>query len=177
MLVRSAAISGFPGVQVRAWTSDDPGDVPPGVDPGELATARPELVVPLLRMDVLAPAILLVLFQGRPAMVWLEEPHHGVQLGLEESDAGWTVPVRDSTGHETGASVAVPMRPGPVDGVVDVAGLRNALDAAAPLPATRGAAAVALSLLQAPSRQRFAESAQPAIGARSAPRRRSRDRR
>jgi hypothetical protein len=157
-LLRSAAVSGWPGLQVRAWSSADPADVPLGVDPGELAAARPDLVVPLLRMEQLSPSVLLVLLSGEPTMVWLEEPHHGVQLGLEESAAGWSVPVRTGTGDETGASVAVPMRAGPVPGVVDVAGLRAVLDAADHLPTPRGSAAIALALLQAPSRQRFVAS-------------------
>ncbi len=158
-ILRSAAVSGFPGIQVRAWTSDSVADIPLGVDPAELATARPDLVVPVLRLEQLAPSVLFALFSGEPRLVWLEEPHHGVQLGLEEAGAGWTVPIRSGTGRETGASVPVPLRTGPVPGVVDVAALRAALDAADGLPAARGSAAVALALLQPPSRQRFAASA------------------
>jgi hypothetical protein len=160
-LLRSAAVTGWPGIQVRAWTSDDPADVPPGVDPAELEADHPELVVPLLRLAQLSPSVLLALFDGVPRLVWLEEPHHGVQLGLEADGPGWRVPVRDAQGRETGQTVAVPMRSGAVDGVVDVAGLAGALDDAAPLPAARGSAGVALALLQAPSRQRFAAGAAP----------------
>ena len=154
-LLRSAAVTGWPGLQVRAWTSDDPADVPLGVDPAELATDRPELVVPILRLALLSPSVLLALFDGVPRLVWLEEPHHGVQLGLEAAGTGWEVPVRDSSGIETGQRVAVPLRSGAVQGVVDVGGLARALDAAAPLPGGRGSAGIALALLQAPSRQRF----------------------
>jgi len=48
------------------------------------------------------------------------------------------------------------MRSGPVPGVVDVEALAAALDSAAPMGSARGSAGLALSLLQPPSRQRFA---------------------
>jgi hypothetical protein len=174
LLLRSAAVTGWPAMQVRAWASDDPADVPLGVDPGELATSRPDLVVPVLRMELLSPSVLIALFGGIPRLVWVEEPHHSVQLGVEEDGPGWSLPVRDTTGHETGASIPVPLRPGPVAGVVDVAALASNLDQASPLASPRGSAGVALELLQAPSRQRFAASAAAAdpLMTRPVPRRR-----
>ncbi|WP_344750697.1 hypothetical protein, partial [Micromonospora olivasterospora] len=154
-LLRSALVSGWPAMQIRAWASDLPADVPPGVDPDELAGRRPDLVVPLLRLQRLSPAVLLALFHGAPRLIWLQEPPQSVQFGLEPSGTGWRVPVRSAGGQEV-TSVPVPMRPGPVAGVVDVATLAGALDAAVSgSPPNRGAG-VALSLLQAPSRQRFA---------------------
>lgn len=159
-LLRSTLVSGWPAMEVRAWASDSPADVPPGCDPDALARLRPDLVVDLLRLERLSPSVLLALFRGVPRLVWLEEPPQSVQFGLEEDGAGWRAPIRDAAGHDVG-SVSVPMRPGPVGGVVDVAGLARALDAARPLPQPRGGAAVAWSLLQAPSRQRFGASAPP----------------
>ncbi|MCW3843308.1 hypothetical protein ONA70_24705 [Micromonospora yasonensis] len=160
-LLRSALVSGWPAMEVRAWASDSLADVPSGCDPDALARLRPDLVVDLLRLERLSPSVLLALFRGVPRLVWLEEPPQSVQFGLEEDGTGWRVPIRDAAGREVG-SVPVPMRTGStVDGVVNVAGLAGALDAARPLPHPRGGAAVALSLLQAPSRQRFAASAPP----------------
>ncbi|MFG2054382.1 hypothetical protein ACGFI9_10135 [Micromonospora sp. NPDC048930] len=156
-LLRSALVSGWPAMEVRAWTSDSLADVPSGADPDELARTRPDLVVELLRLERLSPSVLLALFRGVPRLVWLEEPPQSVQFGLEEDGAGWRVPIRDAAGREV-ASVPVPMRGA---GVVDVTGLAHALDAARPLPHPRGGAAVALSLLQAPSRQRFGASTPP----------------
>jgi hypothetical protein len=153
-LLRSALVSGWPAMQIRAWTSDLPADVPPGVDPDELAAERPELVVPLLRLQRLSPAVLLAVFHGTPRLVWLQEPPQSVQFGLEPGGTGWRVPVRSANGQEV-TTVAVPMRSGPVAGVVNVAALAQALDAAVPQSAPNRGAGIALSLLQAPSRQRF----------------------
>ncbi|WP_229402298.1 hypothetical protein [Micromonospora okii] len=157
-LLRSALVPGWPAMQIRAWASDLPADVPPGVDPDVLAAARPDLVVPLLRLQRLSPAVLLALFRGTPRLVWLQEPPQSVQFGLEPDGAGWRVPLRSAAGQETG-SVAVPMRAGPLAGVVDVAALAGRLNTAAPTSAPHRGAGVAVSLLQAPSRQRFAASA------------------
>lgn len=152
--LRSSVVSGWPGLQVRAFATDDPQVVIPGADPAELERTRPDLIVPILRLELLAPSVLLVLFGGVPRLVWLEEPHHGVQFGVE-TDNGFEIPVRDEQGSPVGSqSVTVPMRPGNL-GVIDVAGLAGALDQARPLPKPRGSAALALALLQAPSRQRF----------------------
>ena len=155
MLLNSALVSGWPGLKLCAWRSAAPADVPLGIDAGELAQARPELVVPLLRLERLSPSVLLVLFDGIPRLVWLEEPHHAVQFGLEEAGSGYQVALRDQQGHNIGNTVTVPMRSGVTQGVVDVAGLAAAMDQAQPLVRPRGSAALALQLLQAPSRQRF----------------------
>jgi hypothetical protein len=155
MLLNSALVSGWSGLKLCAWRSAAPADVPLGIDAGELAQARPELVVPLLRLERLAPSVLLVLFDGMPRLVWLEEPHQGVQFGLEEAGSGYQVALRDQQGHNVGKTVTVPMRSGVTQGVVDVAGLAAAVDQAQPLVRPRGSAALALQLLQAPSRQRF----------------------
>jgi hypothetical protein len=156
-LLRSALVSGWPATQIRAWASDDLADVPRDVDPSVLAASRPELVVPILRLERLSPAVLMVLFEGVPRLVWLEEPHHGVQYGVDAAGAGFTVTVRNAPGSV--ATVAVTMRAGSTSGVIDVTALAAAIDAARPLPHPRGSAALAAELLQAPARQRFTASA------------------
>jgi hypothetical protein len=154
-VLRSSLVSGWPGLQVRAFASDDPQLIPPGADPAELEQAHPELVIPILRLEQLAPSVLLVLFGGVPRLIWLEEPHHGVQFGVDSANGGLEIPLRDEQGEQVGSqTVAVPMRSASL-GVVDVAGLAAALDQARPLPQARRSAALALALLQAPSRQRF----------------------
>ena len=191
-LLRSALVSGWPGTQVRAWST---AAVPLGADPTEYAADHPDHVVPLLRVQRLSPAVLIVLFAGVPQLVWLEEPHHGVQLGVDVvydkpidngpidtvpidtvpvdarrvSGKHYTVPVRDEAGNPTGQTVPVPMRIAPfpggvvVDGVIDVAGLAAALDVARPLAEPRGSAAMGLALLQPPARQRFAGTAEERV--------------
>jgi len=153
-LLHSALVADWPGLSVRAFTTVA---VPQNADADEWEQAHPETVVPLLRLERLAPAVLLVLFDGAPALVWLEEPHHGVQLGVETDGNRAHVPLRGPTGDPLPVpEVAVPMRSGPVPGVVNVEALAAALDTAAPMGAARGSAGLALSLLQPPSRQRFA---------------------
>jgi hypothetical protein len=178
-LLRSTLVSGWPGTQVRGWTVQ----VPDGVDSDEYAADHPQQVVRILRIQRLSPAVLLVLFAGVPELVWIEEPHHGIQLGVNSRvvsgpgpgqdipvDTGgvvgratkgrvvshrvYSIEVRDSSGATTGASVDVPMRSGP-PGLVDVAQLASDLDDTLPLAAERGGAAMALALLQPPARQRF----------------------
>lgn len=157
LLLRSALVSGWPGMAVRAFRR---ADLPQQTDP---SSVPPEDVVPVLRMEQLAPSVLLVLFPVAPALVWFEEPHHGIQLGIDP--AGHVTVVtpagREMPSPEGGVLTAdVPMRQGAEElGVVDVAGLTTALaDTAAAHPGVApqgGAAALALQLLRPPVRQRF----------------------
>jgi len=147
VLIRSALVSGWPQLQLRAYsTTAIPSDANP-------AMLDPALSVPVLRMQRLDPSVLLVLFAGVPKLVWLEEPHHAIQLGVEPVSGGFQVRVRGADGKE-GAVVPVPMRD-PGRGVVDVLQLGQRLDAAARLAAPRKSAALALALTRAPARQRF----------------------
>lgn len=155
MLLRSRLVTDWPSLSVRAWFSSDPAEVPPGADPDQLQQARPDLAVPILRFEQLSPGIMLVLFDGIPRTVWLEEPHGSVQFGVERGQAAGSIDIRDEQGRDTPASVAVPLRPGPVGGVVDVAALAAAIDGARPLSQPRGSAGIALQLLRPPVRQRF----------------------
>jgi len=153
-LLRSALVADWPGLLVRAYTTTD---VPSGADPAQWERDHPETVVRLLRLERLAPSVLLALFDGVPALVWFEEPHHGVQMGVQVVGTGYQVPLRGPTGDPLPLpNVAVPLRTGSVPGVVDVEALAAALDQAAPLGTPRGSAGLALCLLQPPARQRFA---------------------
>lgn len=163
-LLRSALVSGWPGLTVRAFTRTDIGEQQ---DPATVDLAD---WVPILRMELLSPSVLIVLFSGAPALVWLEEPHHGIQLGVDPgneaeghtvnvvSPTGSEVPTVDSQGEVVPDQVDVPMRAG-VPGVVDVDGLvanLAAKHAAVPEVAPQGgSAALALQLLRPPWRQRF----------------------
>jgi hypothetical protein len=80
-LLRSAAVSGWPHMDVRAFKKT----VDPGVDP---ATVDPSIVLPLLRLERLSPSVLIALFQGVPELVWCEQPHHQVEFGIEETATG-----------------------------------------------------------------------------------------
>jgi hypothetical protein len=79
-VLRSAAVSGWPGLHVRAFN----------VDPTEGDTARYLEGDPrrmrLLRLERLAPAVLLCLFDGIPTVVHVEEPRQGVQFGFDDDE-------------------------------------------------------------------------------------------
>lgn len=168
LLLRSAAVSGWPQMDVRAFS----GDVPAGIDPSQVSDA---LIMPLLRLERLSPSVLVALFQGIPKLVWCEEPHHGVQFAVQEnSSGGFIIPVRDASGkavlpsNSSNNQLPVPFRTGGRR-VVAVAQLRKDIikkdqDLSAQpgmhhLPAQTGAAGYAISVLNPPWRQRFQNAA------------------
>ncbi len=151
-LLRSAAVSGWPQMEVRAF------DRVLEANPTEqdMEDAR----LPLLRLERLSPAVVLALFAGVPKLVWLEEPHHGVQFGVKHEGGHVVVFRRTRNGQadQTGDPVRVPLRTGGKN-VVHVAKLRERLDAAArtdtDMPLQTGSAMFALEVLDLPWRQRF----------------------
>jgi hypothetical protein len=153
-LLRSRAVSGWPGLHVRGFRPIGDEDTP----------------LRLLRMERLAPAVLLVLMDGVPRRVEIEEPRAGIQFGVDPPDpptaerpasSRW-VTVRDpGTGLPIGGrDVRVPFR-SDAPGVIDVTTLRQRLleDAPEELGDELSAAELALQLLQFPFRQEFGESA------------------
>ncbi len=74
-LLRSRAVSGWPALHVRAYrtpVADDSDDTLDGPDR-----------LHLLRLERLAPAVLLAIFDGVPATVHVEEPRTGLQFGVD----------------------------------------------------------------------------------------------
>jgi hypothetical protein len=170
-VVRSRAISGWPGVAVRAYrrNAEETG--------GDPLSGLEELR--LLRLERLAPAVLLALIDGVPDQVHLEEPRAGIQFGVDEepSSSGARIQValrHPGTGKRVQRSgkdvpVGVPFRSGS-PGVVAVSDLVAALleaDGKAPasgrvLGGSVGPAELALQMLQLPYRQVFGEDDAPA---------------
>jgi hypothetical protein len=149
-LLRSRAVSGWPGLHVRA-----------SHDGHQLQ---------LLRMERLAPAVLLVLLDGIPDRVVIEEPRSGVQFGVGPPSAGQpqaarSIVVRDpGTGQPAGlAPLAVPFR-ADAPGVIHVAELVKRLKTTNLFGSDVGSGELALQLLQFPYRQGFGEAAPGGIG-------------
>jgi len=149
-LLRSRAVSGWPGLHVRA-----------SHDGHQLQ---------LLRMERLAPAVLLVLLDGIPDRVVIEEPRSGVQFGVGPPSAGQpqaarSIVVRDpGTGQPAGlAPLAVPFR-ADAPGVIHVAELVKRLKTTNLFGSAVGSGELALQLLQFPYRQGFGEAAPGGIG-------------
>jgi hypothetical protein len=158
-LVRSRAISGWPGVQVRAYRRRSPET---GADPlSGLEEMR------LLRLERLAPAVLFALIDGVPAQVHVEEPRAGIQFGVDqESGDTFTVALKNpQTGKRVRSggrdvTTAVRFRRGS-PGVVAVSALAQALldvDTGNLLGSSLGSAEYALQMLQLPYRQVFGET-------------------
>ena len=66
-------MSGWPGLHVRPTAPSRPDDE-------KVAEYDPDRLK-VLRLERLAPAVLLVLFDGVPAVVHVEEPRQGIQFG------------------------------------------------------------------------------------------------
>jgi hypothetical protein len=81
LLLRSRAVSGWPALQVRAYRREvgNDEDIIPESSPDRLK---------VLRLERLAPAVLLALFDGVPEVVHIEEPRQGVQFGVELDPQG-----------------------------------------------------------------------------------------
>ena len=156
-ILRSSAVKNWPHMDVRAYdvTIAEPYEcADPAVATHQLKT---------LRLELLAPSLMIALFEREPAMVILEEPHHGVQFGVRHTGNATVVPLRDGRGSQVrvgndAVPVPVPMRSRHND-VVRVAALRDALEAqraAHPTAvAQTGSAAFAISVLDPPWRQHF----------------------
>jgi hypothetical protein len=80
-LLRSRAVSGWPGMHVRAYRREV------GADNEIIPESHPDRIK-LMRLERLAPAVLLALFDGVPQLVHLEEPRQGIQFGVRLTAAG-----------------------------------------------------------------------------------------
>jgi len=154
-LLRSAAVAGWPGTEIQCFEN-----VPSPTAPvqGRRLT--------FLRMDHLAPDLLLCLVEGKIGQVVLKEPAEGIRFGV---DTDGTIALRHwrsgATGSLTGARLervqATYARTAAAAGVLDVARLagdlaeqmviQDALDKAA--AAQFRSAALALQLLLSPAMQ------------------------
>lgn len=172
-VLRSRLVSGWPGIHVRGYAVD-PGAAHDGdtIPDGTLEPSR----VRLLRMERLAPALLLVLFDGVPQVVHVEEPRSGIQFGVRLDDVtdktqqSAVLPVRDVAHPNNGPlmdgaatrTVPVPFRAG-APGVINMKKLNEALLAVpeANMGATIDSAEFALQMLRFPLRQVFGDTSVP----------------
>lgn len=111
-LLRSAAVAGWPGLHVRAYRDE------PAANDEEIVPESHASRIKLLRLERLAPAVLLALFDGIPSVLHLEEPRQGIQFGVRLSEGAngqWNafVPARNV---KTGAYVRANGTPVPDDG-------------------------------------------------------------
>jgi hypothetical protein len=165
-LLRSKAVSGWPGLHVRAYSCD------PAEGDGAYYPEDHESRMRLLRLERLAPAVLLVLFDGIPTVVHVEEPRHGIQFGFRRPPGPANAPLtlefqarnRDTFADLPGAPITVPYRTGGAPGVVHLHALRKTLGARAGTGGDPNApdggidsAEYALQLVRYPFRQAYGE--------------------
>jgi hypothetical protein len=165
-LLRSRMVSGWPGIHVRGYAVDNLRlGTPINDDKVGDAQDTPMQKLNLLRLERLAPAVLLALFDGVPQVVHIEEPRAGIQFGVDEVDAnGRTqaqVVLRNATTGERlepHKTVDVPFRPNS-PGVLHMGALARRMTsvAAADLGSSLDAAEFALQMLQFPYRAVFAD--------------------
>jgi hypothetical protein len=157
-LLRSQAVSGWPHMDVRAYSQN----IPEPFDASDSTVTPKQLVT--LRLELLSPSIMIALFQGVPQLVILEEPHHGIQFGVQPNSQVY-LRMANGTDIETTSNnstkpvpVSVPFRAAN-NSVIHVTELRRRLFAeqASNLTAVpqSGSAAFAISVLNYPWRQRF----------------------
>lgn len=129
-LLRSAVVSGWPGLEVKAFSSvDTSGPMPQGKG-----------TIPLLRMAHLASDILLVLFPEIPAWVQIDEPREGLAFGVEDGEGANKSPVwvRHLVGDNVGMQFGTDPSTDAVDstsatdaasGAIDLLQMRSLLEA------------------------------------------------
>ncbi|MFM2079164.1 MAG: hypothetical protein RJA49_3054, partial [Actinomycetota bacterium] len=173
-LMRSKIVSGWPALHVRAYAKDagaeHDDDTIPEMD------VSPDRVR-LLRMERLAPAVLLVLFDGVPAVVHVEEPRSGIQFGVRvktstDGTATAALPLRDvtlpnngflKTGGGQDRTVKVPFRKH-APGVINIKALSETLTSTAATKINTNnqpgidSAEFAMEMLRFPIRQVFGDT-------------------
>ena len=164
-LLRSAAVVGWPTMDVRAFSQVVP---PPPTDPTTPAYAQwqanaNKVQLQTLRLELLSPSVLLALFDGIPELVWCEEPHHGVQFGVNPVGGYFYLHRHEANGaieptETPSQQIGVPMRAANPR-VVAIQALHRKLTEigyADPLLVKQtGSAALAIEMLELPWRQRF----------------------
>lgn len=166
-LLRSRAVSGWPGIHVRAYRKEV------GKDNEIIPESSPDRIK-VLRMERLAPAVMLVLFDGVPAVIHVEEPRMGVQFGvrLETGDdanqfSAYVIARDATTSDDVPAEthVSVTFRSGS-PGVLDLKRTAQTLIDTAGTnvgPALDGAE-FALEMIRFPFRQVFGDPSQGGVG-------------
>jgi hypothetical protein len=163
-LLRSRAVSGWPGMHVRAYRKELASD-------SEIVPESSPDRIKCLRLERLAPAVMLALFDGVPVVMHLEEPRQGVQFGIRLAPTGTpnqftsTVAARDVTTSDNvkpTLEVGVVFRRGS-PGVLD---LKRTGDALIAKPATKMTAPIngaefALEMIRFPYRQVFGDPGHP----------------
>lgn len=164
-VLRSRMVSGWPAMHVRGYAVDNLRLDPP-VNDDDVGDAHDVSLrkLALLRLERLAPAVMVALFDGIPQIVHVEEPRAGIQFGVDETDDGarahaQVVLRNPTTGErfEPARTVPVPFRRG-APGVLHMRALASRMtDEADELGDSLDAAEFAMQMLQFPYRAVFGD--------------------
>ena len=102
-LMRSAVVSGWPGLEVKGYRDTNESDASK---------------IDLLRMDRLAPDVLLVIFESVPGMVVVNEPREALHFGIGSISAALRNPNQLATGGTIKPGLNIPTLDDPT--VIDV---------------------------------------------------------
>lgn len=145
-LLRSRAVSGWPGLHVNAYTDRDR-----------------ETSIGIMRIERLAPAVLLVLFDGIPRFVTLTEPRQGIQFGVDvdPTDVGKRrIRIRNDDGTDMEDGTGDPIRQ-PVPFRTESPGVIHWVELASRVQShvgeTVSSAEMGLQMLRFPFEQEFGE--------------------
>jgi hypothetical protein len=161
MLLRSAAVSGWPGMEINAFA---------GLLPN---SSQPDLntFFPPLRVEKLADDILLVLWPTTPAAVSIEEPHEGIAFGFEDVTGGTGLGLRSLAANSYGTLTTTTLPLGnmvdPVTRHVNIAGaggLCSAIATALSVPTPLAVRDFAIQMVKVPEQALFTP---PSSGSRS----------
>jgi hypothetical protein len=163
-LLRSSVVSRYPGMEIKAYPQfEDNGDP---VDLSPIFEGNPSAVAQLrtLRIERLAPNVLICLFAGIPKLIRLEEPREGIQFGVDGDTRSRTsnveVKLRNIKGDNAGRTIPgetvdIPFR-NRGKGVVNIAQLAKDIGDTHPeFDDAADAAQLATQLLQFPYVQNF----------------------
>ena len=142
-LLRSAAVSNWPGMTVAGYA-----------DP---QTATP---LTLVRIERLAPTVLIGLFAGLVQHVELTEPRQHLHFGVSQTSTGLAVPLRLIDGNvgsqPNDATAPVTLRPDPSRSVIDIGATETSvIQGLALQPSQLTPAGFSLQLLQDTESQAF----------------------
>ncbi len=136
-LLRSAVVGGFPGLEVQAQSASG-------------------TTLPALRIDRLAPDVLIALFPAAPSQVSLSEPQEGLRFGVEDNSLidlrSTGAAAQPAAGTQLGQSVTAQYR---AHQVFDVAGTLGQIAQQCPALATIGPAGFAVQMVKSPEQMNF----------------------
>ena len=161
-LIRSAAVSGWPHLQIQAFHGANLPDPASGHAPNAGQRADRAQIT---RMTRLAPSIMLVMFDRVPDWIEVEEPREGLHNGTESNNQVFLRSMTDEDpGQEIGSDAYVTAQIDPDSRILDVAQLVADIGAAPALASAfaagvpNGPGTFALQTIAVPERMVFRTS-------------------